>query len=148
MPGSASDCGGVDEIARDHALALGAERDRGLAGEDRGAGAEVRQPDLVAERRDRGDQVERGANRALGVVLGRGRRAPDGHHGVADELLDRAAVQLDQPAAAVEIAREELARVLAVALLGERGEADQVGEEDGDELALGRRRRRGRWDIG
>ena len=44
---------------------------------------------------DRVDEVEGGADGALGVVLGRDRGAPDGHHGVADELLDRAAVALD-----------------------------------------------------
>ena len=45
----------------------------------------------------RGDEVERSAHRALGVVLVRDRRPPHRHHRVADELLDRAAVALDQP---------------------------------------------------
>ena len=94
---------------------------------------------LVAERGDGGDEVERRAYGALGVVLGRGRRAPDRHHRVADELLDRAAVELDQPSARVEVAREQLAHLLRVARLGERREADEVGEEHGDEAALGRR---------
>ena len=133
---------GVDEIAGDHALALGAERHRRLAGEDAGPRAKLRRADLVAERRHGGDEVERRAHGALGVVLGRGRRAPDGHHRVADELLDRAAVELDQPAARVEVAGEELAHLLGVAALGERREADEVGEEDGDEAALGRGRAR------
>ena len=44
------------------------------------------------ERADGLDQVERGADRPPGVVLLRDRRAPDGHHRVADELLDDAAV--------------------------------------------------------
>ena len=56
------------------------------------------------------DQVERGADGALGVVFGCNRGAPHGHHRVADELLDRAAVQLDQAAAGVEVAGEELTR--------------------------------------
>jgi hypothetical protein len=34
------------------------------------------------------DQLERGADGALGVVLVGDGRAPDGHHRVADELLD------------------------------------------------------------
>ena len=38
---------------------------------------------------------ERRVQRALGVVLLRGRGAERGHHGVADELLDRAAGALD-----------------------------------------------------
>ena len=58
------------------------------------------------------DEVERGADGALGVVLVGDRRAPDGHHGVADELLDRAAVALDDLARQVEVARQELAHVL------------------------------------
>ena len=78
----------------------------------------------------------------------RDRRAPDGHDGVADELLDRAAVALDERARGVEVAREELADVLGVATLGERGEADEVGEEDGDEAAFGcRRTLAGVWAV-
>ena len=46
-----------------------------------------------------------GADGALGVVLVRDRRAPDGHDRVADELLDRAAVALDDLARQVEVAR-------------------------------------------
>ena len=128
---------GVDEVAGDHALALGADRDGGLAGEHARPRAQLRCADLVAERGHGGDEVERGADSALGVVLGRGRRAPHGHHRVADELLDRAAVELDQAPARVEVAREQLARVLRVALLRERREADEVGEEHRDQAALG-----------
>src|SRR5581483_3090986 len=50
---------------------------------------------------------------------------------------DRAAVTFDEPAAVVEVAREELADLLGVPRLRERGEADEVGEEDGDEPPLG-----------
>ena len=89
------------------------------------------------ERADGVDQVERGANRPFGVVLPGDRRAPDGHHRVADELLDRAAVALDDLARQVEVAGQELADLLGVALLGERREADEVGEQDGDVTALG-----------
>ena len=41
--------------------------------------------------------------------------------------------------AGVEVAGEEFAHLLWVAALGERREADEVGEEDGDEPTLGRR---------
>ena len=47
------------------------------------------------------DQVERGAHRPLGVVLVGGRRAPNGHDRIADELLDCAAVALDHLARTV-----------------------------------------------
>ena len=93
----------------------------------RGRAARERRPRPRAPHR--GDQVERRADRALGVVLVRDGRSPDGHDGVADELLDRAAVALDQPAAGVEVAREQLAGVLRVAALRGGGEADEVGEE-------------------
>ena len=45
-----------------------------------------------AQHPDRVDQLQRGADGPLGVVLAGRRRAPDGHHRVADELLHRAAV--------------------------------------------------------
>ena len=60
---------------------------------------------LFAESGNRIDEVERGADGAFGVVLVRHGRAPDRHHGIADELLDRAAVALDD-AAAVEVPGE------------------------------------------
>ncbi len=79
---------------------------------------------------DRVDQLERGADGALGVVLVGDGRAPDRHDRVADELLDRAAVQLDDLGRGVEVAAQELADGLGVAVLGERREADEVGEQD------------------
>ena len=109
-------------------------------GEYGGSRAQAARAGLVAERGDRGDEVERRAHRAFRVVLGRRRRAPDGHHRVADELLDRAAVERDQAAARVEIAREQLARLLRVTRLGRGREADEIGEEHGDEAALRDRR--------
>ena len=44
------------------------------------------------------DELEGGADGALGVVLVGDRRAPDGHDRVADELLDGAAVAVDDVA--------------------------------------------------
>ena len=130
-------CRGVHEVACDHALSLGAERDGRLAREDARARLELGSSDLVAQRGHGRDEVERRPHGALGVVLSRGRRAQDRHDRVPDELLDRAAVELDQSAARVEVAREELAYVLGVAALRDRREADEVGEEDGDEATLG-----------
>ena len=49
--------------------------------------------------RDGLDEAQAGAHRALRVVLVDVRHAEDGDHGVADELLDRAAVALDDAAA-------------------------------------------------
>ena len=91
----------------------------------------------------RRDELQGGADRALGVVLVGGGRSPHRHHRVADELLDRAAVPLDDPPRQLEVAGQQLARLLGVALLGEGREADQVGEQDRHQPALGHRLRRG-----
>jgi hypothetical protein len=104
----------VDEIAGDHPLAFGADRHRGFAREHRGSGTKISDADLLAE-------------------CGR-------HHGIADELLDGSAEALDDEARALEVAREQLAHVLGVALLRERSVADEIGEEDGDEATFGCRR--------
>ena len=128
--------GGVDEIARDHPLALGAEGDRGLAREYGGARGERRSPELGAERGDCGNEVESRAYCSLGVVLPRGRRAPYRHDRVADELLDLAAVALDDRVRDLGVAREQVAHLLDVTLLREGRVPDEVGEEDGDEPAL------------
>ena len=96
--------GAVHDIARHHALADGADGDGRLTGQHAGADAQVGDADLVAERAHGGDQVERGPHRPLGVVLGGVVRSPDGHDGVADELLHHPAVELDQAAADVEVA--------------------------------------------
>ena len=99
-------------------------------------------PSSSPSERDRLGERERRADGALGVVLARDRRAPDGHHGVADELLDHPAVALDELAAALEVARQELADLLGVAVLGERREADEVGEQDETRRSSGRPARR------
>ena len=77
-----------------------------------------------------------GADRALGVVLVRGRRAEERHHRVADELLDGAAVALELGADALVVRAEERLDVLGVELLGPLREADEVAEDDRDDLAL------------
>ena len=123
------------------------------------AASPVRTPARACDRRperpDGVDELEAGPHRPLGVVLVGDRRAPDRHDRVADELLDRPAVAGDHLAGELEVAGEGVADLLRVALLGEGGEADEVGEEDRDEPALGdggggrpggrtARRRRGR----
>jgi hypothetical protein len=67
----------------------------------------------------------------------RRRGAPDGHHRVADELLDGAAVAGYHLGGELEVARQRLPDVFGVAFLGEGGESDEVGEEDRYEAALG-----------
>ena len=116
----------------------GADGDRRLARQHAGTGAMP-----GSQRPHRVHQVERRPDRAFGVVLVGDRRTPDGHHRVADELLDRAAVALDDVAGEVEVAGQQLPGLLRVAALRERREADEVGEQDRHEAALGDGRGRG-----
>ncbi len=91
---------------------------------------------------------ERGSDGSLGIVLVRDGRAEQRHNRVADELLDRAAVVLELGAKASVIRAEDRLHVLRVHRLRARREADEVAEEDRDDLALsaghGERLRRGR----
>ena len=82
--------GGVHEVAGDHALVRRPDRDGRFAGQDAGPCLDPR-----AERTDRVDELERGSDAAFGIVLVGGRRAPDRHDRVANELLDGAAVAGD-----------------------------------------------------
>ncbi len=70
------------------------EAHQGLAGVDADAGLERRavRPRHALEGLD---DAQAGAHGALGVVLVHGGHAEDADHGVADELLDGAAVRLD-----------------------------------------------------
>ena len=79
---------------------------------------------------------ERGMQRALSVVLERSRSTEHRHHGVAGELLDGPARQLDLLAHRVVEGLEMHPHALRIAVAGVLGRADQVGEENGDELAL------------
>jgi hypothetical protein len=130
--------GGVDEVARDHALVRRPQGDRRLAGQDPGPGRDRR-----AEGAHRVDEVEGGPHGPLGVVLAGGGRSPDRHDRVADELLDRPPIAPDDVGGDLEVAGQGVADVLRVALLGERGEADEVGEQDRHEAPLGDDRRAG-----
>ena len=80
--------------------------------------------------------AQAGADGALRVVLVRDRGAEDGHDRVADELLDRASVALDLLPQPGVVGADAGADVLGVGRFGGGGEADEVAEEDGDDLAL------------
>ena len=72
------------------------------------------------------------------------RRAEDGHHRVADVLLDPSAVLLEGGPRELDERSERGPRVLGVAAGDEGRRADQVGEHDRRELALGAGRGRER----
>ena len=134
--------GRIDPVADHQPLAR--VLDRGdLAGGDARPRLQVGRADRLAEARDRVDQLEPGADRALGVVAARDRHPPDRHHRVADELLDRAAVAVDHRPGEVEVAAEQVADVLDVAALRERRVADQVDEQHRGDPELGAARGRG-----
>ena len=95
---------------------------------------------------DRLQDAEAGPDGALRIVLVCRRGAEDGHDRVPDELLDRAAVALDVLPQAGVVGADAGADVLGVSRFRGGGEADEVAEEDGHDLALllhGCRRLRG-----
>ena len=64
------------------------------------------------------------------------RRAEERHHRVADELLHRAAVAFELRANAGVVRTENRLHVLRVHRLRPRRKADEVAEDDSDDLAL------------
>ena len=132
---------GVDRVAGDHPLPGRTDGDGHLAGHHPDAHGEAGHADVGAEGGYGFDQLQARPDRALRVVLVRDGHAPDRHHRVADELLDRAAVALDDQAGFLEVAGEQLSDLLGVAALGQGGEPDEVTEDDGGEPSLGHRER-------
>ena len=130
---------GVHDVAGDEPFSLlgaGTQGDDGLAGVDADPHLEGERSVLVVQVLDRLEDAECGANGALGVVLVRDRRAEDGHHRVADELLDGAAVALDLLPQASVVGTDPRADVLRVGRIRGRREADEVAEQHRDDLAL------------
>jgi hypothetical protein len=131
--------GGVDAVSDDQPLARVVDR-RHLAGHDAGPRAQAGGASLLAEHGDRVGDVQSSTYGPLGVILARCRNAPHRHHGVADELLDDAAVALDDRPGGVEVATQQLAHVLGFARFGQGSEPDQIDEQDGHEPKLTGRR--------
>ena len=139
---------GVDRVAGDHALADGVEVHRDLSRHDAGSRRQPGRADLGAQLRNGGYDVEGGAHRSLGVALGGEGRAPHRHHSVADELLDHAAVAGDDRAGRLEVARQQLADLLRVTRLRQRGEPDEIAEQHRTHAPFGARRGDGRGRDG
>ena len=134
----------VDDVAGGHPLSgVGAriERHERFAGRDPDPELEPLLDREVAN-------GERGADGSLRIVLVRDGCAEQRHHRVADELLDRAAVALELRANTLVVGPEDRLHVLRVHRLRLRREADEVAEDNRDDLALsachGERVRRGR----
>ena len=101
-------------------------------------------PEGCVQGRQRGLHLGGRPDRPERVVLVHDRDAEDGDDRIADELLDRSAVALEDRAHRVEPAAHDRAQRLRVEVLAEPGRAGDVGEHDGDDLArLARRLGRG-----
>ena len=97
---------------------------------DRQSGsALVQLADTVADR-------ERGAHGPFGVVFVRGGHAEERHEAVALDLGDRAAVVFDDALELGHRGPDERVDLLGVEGRGERRIPRQIGEQQGDELAL------------
>ena len=97
-----------------------------------------------AELRQRVAHLDRRSAGAQRVVLVRRRDAEHRHHRVADELLHRAAVRLDDRLHPLEVARQQRPQRLRIRRLPQRRRADHVAEQHRHRLADLARRRRGR----
>ena len=140
---------GVDHVARDHALALGADDHGRLPGHDSDTELEILHARLSTEGRNHIREVQGCTDGALGVVLVGDGRAPQSHHSVADELLHGPAIAAEDLPRTLEVATLELANGLRVPIRRQGGETDQVGEQHGDHAplrgpgAIGRQTHRG-----
>ena len=140
--------GDVDRVAGDEHLPARLARRDHLAGIE--ADADLELPARVTAEVPAREPLEHpsgGPHGAHCIVLSCGGHAEDGHDRVAGELLDRCGLR----AQLLRHRREEIGHqgpdVLGVHCLGALGRADDVGEQDGDELqhlGCGRSRRRGR----
>ena len=133
--------GHVDRVAADHQLATGGR----LAAGDHFARVDADpQPDVGAvaaldalgERSEAVPHGQRRPNRPLGVVLVGLGDAEHGEDRVAGEFLRGASEPLDLGVDQLEELPLELAHVLRVQFLAERGRAREVGEQDGDNAPL------------
>ena len=121
----------VDHVAGRHPLARlrsRTERDQRLPAVHRDANVQLlllAHP--VANR-------QRRPHRPFRIVLVRERRAEQRHHGIADELLDCAAVALQLLTQPRVVRRKQRAHVFGIHLLCARRETNQIGEEDSDDL--------------
>ena len=143
--------GRVDHVSGDQPFALrhvGVEGHDRLARVDRDAHLQVELGRASAQLGHPVPDRERRAHRPLRVVPVRHRRAEDAHHRVADELLDRSSAALDLRPDPLEVRRLDRPHVLGIELLRPGGEADQIGEHDGDDLPFFPRTRSFRSQAG
>jgi hypothetical protein len=83
---------------------------------------------------------KRSADSSFGIVFVKDRSPEDRHDRVADELLDRSAVPLEARPKMLVIQNQPGSHVLRIEGASRRGRADDIHEDDGDELSFLRRR--------
>ena len=131
--------GRVHDVARDALTHLrsGPERHHGLAAVDPDPDGQGRcEPIRARALRDRLLDPEGGQHGADRIVLVGDRCPEHAQHGVADELVDRAPVELDDLLQRGVERAEGGAHVLGVGPVRELGEPDEVAEQDRDEPAF------------
>jgi len=122
----------VDGIARREPLLRACHHlARIHAGAQREGGAVVAL-ELLVQGGERGAHLAGGAHGAQSVVLVEHGHAEDRHHGVPDELLDRAAMTLDHGPHRLEVARHHSAPALGVEPFSKSRGAGHVAEDHGD----------------
>jgi hypothetical protein len=133
----------VDGIADDERVSSPGISDHDLTGIDADPRLDLLAESLsdldvqLAERP--GHRVGR-SHRAERVVLVQAGNAEHGHHGVADELLDLAAVAFELVPHATKEAGDQLPSRFGIELFPQRRGADHVAEHDGHCLAIAFRR--------
>ena len=131
-------CRRVDGVARDQGRPRRRIADDHLTGVDAGSEPD-REAALELEIRIQDGQgfadLRRRANGPERVILVHLGHAEDRHHRVADELLHRSAVRLDDRPHRGEVAVHDRAQRLRVDALAERRRARDVGEQDRGEAA-------------
>ena len=128
--------GGVDDVAHRRVVGAGDGAHQHLAGVDADPHPQLVGGMLLAEVAQRGLHRQRRAHGPVGVVLVRDRRPEQRDDRVAEHLVDDAAVGLDVGDEQREGGVDEALDLFGVAALGERREADDVGEQHGHDPPL------------
>ena len=88
-------------------------------------------PEALAQRRQLGLDLERRRDGAGGVVVVPDRDVEERHHGIADVLVDEGAVLHQRVGRAAQEGVDHFVGPLRAELVGQLGEADEIGEEHG-----------------
>src|SRR5688572_4808397 len=117
-------CRNVDRVARDERVALARDNRTGVEADPR---VEV---ELVHDV----PQLDRGPRGAERVVLRRHRNPEHGHHRIPDELLDGAAMPLENDPCGVVVAVHQRTKGFRIGPVADRRRPREVAEEHGHDL--------------